>query len=789
MRCVVDHEGKWLCGTPEQVPLSLAAPVPQKPIAQPLPVVPRSTVPERPVNQPENIQVKPQTATPAATVQPSTVSEGSTRQPVATPAINKTQKRASAESSCPISTRKKLTPIALENRENAALSIDAEDMEIHGKNVFIYNGKVTMERADQQLLADQATYNHDLGTFEADGNIRYRETGTAMTGEHLQINTNTDTGTLDSATYHIEETGARGQADQIEMVSRYVNRYHNSSYTTCPDEDSSWELQAEQVELDELEGWGSAKNAVVSFKGVPILYTPSYTFPLDERRKSGMLFPSWGYNSTGGADVSAPYYMNLAPNRDATITPRIIGKRGIGLSGNFRYLNRDNQGVVGASFLPSDDLYTDDRYQFSLDHQGTLQTTGLSNQLRYEIDYTTLSDQDYLTHFGNTLGLSSSDTLEQSATIHYNQKRWQVSALLSDYYIVDKNLAASDEPYRKLPQIDGSWSNESGNNRLNYSVEGQFVHFDHSSNSNAERYWIKPSASYNLTLLNDAAYIKPSLSIAQSHYSLDSGGSSSLSVPQYTLESGLFLERDTNNYLHTLEPKVRFSYIPDGKNSGHSFEDNSDDNSQFYGKDSAPHTKLITLSVDSDLLSNSDGSKVLSASLERSRDFRSARTQDWTDLIGKISAESGAHNAALELHLDKPQSSYTTWSNTLHTDYQYNNGAGQLVNIGYIHERGSKQQIDLSGAWEINSRWNLLARYNQELISTNNHQLEDMIGLNYESCCWSASFTRRHYLTGTNQYDTTWLLVLELKGLGKLGKSGDLNQLLGQSIEGYNSSM
>ena len=790
MRCVVDHEGKWLCGTPEQVPLSLAAPTPEKPVAA-TPVVHEPTVTQSAQPARSTATTPSQAVKPAKSVQKKPVVKA---QPITkTTALKPSPSRSvTGNNSCPVAADGKRAPIALTDRSNAALSIDANDMEIHGKNIFIYKGKVTMERADQSLLADNATYNHELGTFEAAGNLRYKESGTELQGDRLTLNTNTDSGTLDNASYRLIETGANGDAAQIEMVSRYVNRYHNSTYTTCPSNDKSWELQAEQVELDELEGWGSAKNAVVSFKGVPILYTPSYTFPLDERRKSGLLFPSWGYSKVSGGDISAPYYLNLAPNQDATVTPRIIGKRGISLSGNFRYLNADNHGEINASYLPSDDLYNDDRYQFKLNHQGTLQTAELTNPLSYQIDYATLSDKDYLSDLGNSLNLSSSDTLEQTATIRYSQDRWKLSALLSDHYTVDKNLAASSEPYRKLPQIDGSWSSTSGNNQLNYSVEGQFVHFDHSTKASAERYWVKPSASYNLTLLNDAAYIKPSLSIAQSHYSVDDSGSSSLSVPHYILESGLFLERDTSHYLHTLDPKIRFSYIPDGKSSGHSFENNSDDNSQFYGKDSAPHTKLVTLSVGSDLLSNGDGSKVLSTSLERSRDFRSDRTQDWTDLVGKISAESGAHNATIKLHLDKPQSDYTAWSNTLHADYQYNNDNGQLMNFGYIHERGSKKQLDLSGAWEINSRWNLFARYNQELISSNKHRLEDLIGVSYDSCCWSASFTRHKHFTGTdsngaNEFDTTWFLVLELKGMGKLGKSGNLNQLLESSIKGYNS--
>ena len=679
----------------------------------------------------------------------------------------------------------RIGPPPVTDRANQVTTISADEMEVRDRNQFLYQGSVELQRADQSLTTDQARYNHETGLFEAEGSLRYQEHGTEISGDRGRFNSKTDRGTIENASYRMSESSANGEASVVEKDGAYVSRYHQATYSTCDPEARSWQLEASEIELDELEGWGSAKDAVVRFKGVPILYTPTYTFPLDERRKSGFLFPSWGYDDIGGGDFSIPYYWNIAPNQDATLTPHIVSKRGAGISGNFRYLNSNSSGQVDGSILPSDDIYGDDRYQLKVDHQGTLQMEQLANTADYSINYATLSDTQYLSDFGNNLGLASTPTLEQNAKISYSQDRWKLSALLSDHY----NISATTEPYRRLPQIDGAWSSEGGNDQLVYGVEGQYVRFDHDTSSDADRYWVKPNASYHHTLLGGAAYIKPGISISQSHYSLESGGDSSMTVPHYTLESGLFLERDTENYLHTLEPSIKLSHIPEGKSSGHSFETNSDDSSEFYGKDSAPHTKLITLAVNSDLLRNSDGSKLLSTSLERSRDLRNSRTQNWQDLIGKVTLESGSHSTGLKIHLDKPQSSYSSWSNTLHADYQFDNDTGQLMNLGYIHERGSKKQVDLSAAWRLTPHWSMIGRYNHELISTDNHRLEDLIGVKYESCCWSARFTRRNYFTGTssgtNQYDTTWFLSLELKGLGDLGKSSSLDQLLTQSIKGY----
>ncbi len=705
----------------------------------------------------------------------------------------------------------RIGPPPVTDRANQVTTISADEMEVRDRNQFLYQGSVELQRADQSLTTDQARYNHETGLFEAEGSLRYQEHGTEISGDRGRFNSKTDRGTIENASYRMSESSANGEASVVEKDGAYVSRYHQATYSTCDPEARSWQLEASEIELDELEGWGSAKDAVVRFKGVPILYTPTYTFPLDERRKSGFLFPSWGYDDIGGGDFSIPYYWNIAPNRDATITPRSIGRRGLMVSGNLRYLSGSDEGEIDASILPSDDLYGDDRYQLKVDHQGTLQTEQLANPLNYQVNFSTLSDKEYLGHFGNSLSLASTDTLEQTATIDYSEDNLKVSALLSGHYTVSNTLLEDQKPYRKLPQIDGSWSSGSDNNQLNYSVEGQFVHFEHSAATkpNAERYWFKPSAHYNYTALNDAAYIKPSLSVSQSYYELDTGSSSSMTVPHYTVETGLFLEREATNtfallgggqgYLQTLEPQLKFSYIPDGKNSGHEFDITTESNenkyqlNEFYGRDNAPYTKQITWTVNNSWIRSADNRKIITASLEQTRDLKSTRSRNWSNLVAKMGTDFGPHDTRLELNWDP----YDNWNDTIIAGYQFNNDNGRIINLDYNFKQNDsgqdeKKQLDLSTLWKINNQWNLFARYNQELNDSNNldYRLEDLIGVSYDSCCWSANFTRRKYLSGdirnNEPYDTTWFLVLELKGLGKLGKkSGSLEEQLEHSIKGY----
>ncbi len=788
--CITGDSGEWLCSSPNNTPLTKTGAVADKKTS-------RDVSTANNIGDTTRQAIEIETAA-SLNAQPShkkilqsLIETEPEINPVSKIAIHCSIKEASTNTSAPFP-----------NRKNQITTIDADEMEIHERNLFHYSGNVVMSHADQLLKADNATYNQKSAVFEAEGNVLYSETGMEITGERIRFDSDSDSGVIHNANYKIDRSHASGEAERAEKAGSYLNRYTNASYSTCDPDNRSWEMRAEEIEMDDLDGWGSAKNAVVRFKGVPILYSPNHTFPTDERRKSGFLFPSWGYTNKGGADLSAPYYWNIAPNRDAILTPRAITKRGAHLSGDFRYLNPNNSGEMSASLLPDDDVRGNNRYQLKIAHTGSYQES-LDQPLRYEINYASLSDTDYLTDFGNNLGLASTNTLEQTAKVSYNATRWNLSALLSDHYNVDKNLATADEPYRKLPQIDAQWSSQKGDNQLNYEIEGQFAHFDHPDPSklSAERYWTKPAIDYNYTFLNESAFIKPALSVSYGRYELEDGSSSNMTVPHYTLETGLFFERDGDNYtgllgndyLQTLEPKLKFSYIPDGKSSGQNFDspitvgNTTLDLSEFYGKDSAPYTKQITWSVDSDYILNSDNKTMVATSLEQTRDFKNTRTRDWSNLVANISTDFGSHHTRLEMDWDP----YDNWNDTLRADYQFDNLQQQVFNLGYIYERDTKKQLDLSAAWKLNPQWSLVGRYNHELLSSNSHRLENLLGLKYDTCCWAIRFMRRNYFTGAgssvNQYDTTWLVALELKGLGNIGKSEPLDTLLTDSIRGYRS--
>lgn len=745
---------------------------------------------------------------------------------------------------CPIEKDGKRGPAPIASRDNEVTTIDADEMEVHKRNLFHYRGNVVMQRADQQLKSDQATYNHESGIFEAEGNLLYRESGSEMAGDRGLFNANTDSGVIHNARYRIEESHASGEAERAEKLGNYVSRYTSATYTTCDPNNRSWEMEADEVELDDIEGWGTATHAVVRFQNVPILYTPGFTFPMDERRKSGFLFPDWGYEDVGGGLLSVPYYWNIAPNRDATITPRLIAKRGLLLDGNYRYIDSDFGGELDAGFLPGDDLYKDDRWQLKVAHNGKYGKAGDESEepWSYEINYASLSDRNYFDDLGNTLGLSSSDTLEQTAKLSYTQERWSTSALFSDHYTVGKrgkctisgtentsytsertctansgtwsveDITGDNEPYRKLPQIDASWSNESNDNQLNYSLAGQFTHFDHDTKITGERLSLTPALNYKSTFLNDSAWLAPSVSVVHSRYDLNSSVNKSpqRTIPTYKLEGGVYFERDVRydlfggGYLQELTPTLTYTYIPDGRDSDLTSELSDFDSttisaeesellkSTFVGSDKATHTKQLNIKLATTFTEEESSEKVLTASIEQALNFISSE-KSASNLVGKLGADLGNHHTDLELSWDP----YDNQDDTVSANYQYRPDNDHIFNIGHSYSRDSKEQYDLSAAWRIGSfqdgSWNLLGRYNYELMDPNSHTLEELAGIVYDTCCWALRFTRNRYFDGTetfngaerNKFDTKWFLTLELKGLGNLGKRQRLDTLLAESIKGY----
>ena len=279
----------------------------------------------------------------------------------------------------------------------------------------VFSGNVQLVRGNLLMQADELTLDRDTGVVDAKGNVLLRHPDIRIAGGAASYQLETGQGQVDQASYRIVPMRARGDADHAELLGDGQSRYRNISYTTCQPGETDWLLTAEALELDQTEGLGTASHATLRFLGVPVLYAPTFTFPIDDRRRSGLLVPSAGYSDNRGLDISVPYYLNLAENYDLTLTPRVMSKRGVMLGGEFRFLTETTQGELAAEYLPNDSEYDgDSNDRGAASFRGS---TWFSQRNTGQVRLNYVTDSDYLTDLGDSLAATSATHLERAGEL------------------------------------------------------------------------------------------------------------------------------------------------------------------------------------------------------------------------------------------------------------------------------------------------------------------------------------------------------------------------------------
>ena len=315
-------------------------------------------------------------------------------------------------------------------RETSPTRASAEHVDSSDKSVYHLTGNVKLQRADQQLQADSIYYSDKSTDYDARGNVRYQEAGQLLAGSHMRGNTAASKGTADDVRYQMLEARGNGVARQGEMLDAMHSRYSAATYSTCDVGHHVWEFRARTITINKDTGVGVARNATMRVGKVPFLYLPYFSFPIDHRRKSGFLYPTLGNNSHSGFEISAPYYLNLAPNYDATLDPRYYSDRGAMLAGEFRYLLSGSRGQLNFEYLPHDhgendglaDTKGKDRYLVNFSD-----STQLWKGWNFATSYNHASDSSYLYDFGNGLSHTPVYSLGSYAAVVGRGKWWSAS--------------------------------------------------------------------------------------------------------------------------------------------------------------------------------------------------------------------------------------------------------------------------------------------------------------------------------------------------------------------------
>jgi LPS-assembly protein len=681
----------------------------------------------------------------------------------------------------------------------------ADEALVDRAGMSVFRGDAELSRDGRSLTADELRYQEARGYAEAEGNVVFDDGDLRMESHRGHLYLDSQEGAFSSTLYQYRPMHARGEAGEVLRLGPEQVRLTAASYTTCDPGNEDWILRARRVDLDQGSGRGSARGVSLRFKGVPLFYTPYISFPIDDRRKSGFLYPSIGSSDTSGVDLAVPYYWNIAPHRDATITPRVLGNRGLMMGGEFRYLNRRSHGEVNLEYLDDRD-FGEERGALAYRHRGQP-----FERTRVDLMVNTVSDKDYLSDLGDSLAVTSTTHLENRADLRYLGQGWDLLTRVQGYQTVDPAIPAESRPYQRLPQVLFRSAPTTLTGGLEGELRAEWVAFERRDTVTGHRLDLLPTV--RLPLRRAYGFLVPELKYRYTGYQLSDTEPSQndnpdRSVPVVSLDGGLFFDRHlADGRLQTLEPRLYYLYVPhrnqddlpvfDTGRMDFSFDQLFRD-TRFTGADRVGDANQLTAALTSRLLDAQTGEERFRASAGQILYFDDRRvtlvpgadpdTRSSSSLVAEVAlrmARDWYTRGAVQWDPHREQTELAT------AQLQYRGAGRRIANLGYrlredpLRPDRELEQVDISAAWPLSARWDVVGRYNYSL--RDRRDLEILAGLEYESCCWRARIVARRYLTGSEdrEYNNAIYFQLILKGLAGIGTR--LEDLLGDSIRGFES--
>lgn len=653
----------------------------------------------------------------------------------------------------------------------AALDLDAGT---------VFSEPLQIRRGSAILSAPAARYDKATGTFTMSGGLEYRDTGVSVSGKAAEFDVNQSRLTFEGAEFEIYSVPARGSAGQVKVERMQTLDLDDVTYTTCSRGKEDWLLRAEEIEIDRESGTGTARHARLEFKGVPILYTPWFTYPVTDQRKSGFLLPSIGSAENRGLELTTPYYFNIAPNYDATLTPRYMSERGLELISQFRYLGSRTGGQLDAEYLEDDEKTSESRYLVGATNQ-----TMLGYGWRATAEARAVSDTSYFEDLYSGVAATSQTNLERVLALEYFDEIWAVLTRFQDFQNLDSSLAPTEKAYRRVPQIAASAHVPDGVLGLDWGLISDLSVFDRNTGVTGTRLHLSPTVS--LPLRYKGFWIEPAVAGEYTGYSLHNAVAGederpSRSTPIISTDVGTVLERIVpggSGWLQTLEPHAQYVYIPYRDQDDLPVFDTIEPDfnlvqlfrkNQFLGYDRLGNTSELNVGVTSRLIDGADGTQFLTATVGQSRFFRA---QDVT-LPGGQPIDNNASDWLAELAMnfwgnwkmdlgwqwDTDQSE----SRRAEASLRYRRDGEHAANLSYRYQRDELEEAGVSVVWPLADRWSAVGRYAYSILD--DQMLETYVGLEYQNCCWGLRLIYRDYLASRDgESENSIGLQLLLKGL------------------------
>jgi LPS-assembly protein len=663
------------------------------------------------------------------------------------------------------------------------LRIRADEVSASQAGVSEFSGSVELERGAQRLDADHLAYDRESDRADASGTVHFWDlSGDSFITSDLHLTLGTRVGYTGPGSYALGINHARGEAQRIDFEGPDLTRMSRVSYTNCPAGQDDWFLNVADLKLDHVDDVGTGYNAWLSFKGVPIFYFPYISFPLSSARKSGFLAPNAGWSAKSGFLLATPYYLNLAPNYDDTLTPRWLSRRGLQLQDQFRYLTASSEGTLQVEVLPDDRRYGETRSAGTFQNHSTLSPFWTAT-----LDVRGVSDQQYLEDFGDHLNVTSQTHLPQIGELNYRGPAWLFTARAAAYQTVDPAIPSADRPYARLPQLLLQRNAPLLPNHLNYELDSELVRFQRADSLNGERFDLNPGVSF--PLVASYGYFTPRIGARYIGYGLDgdAGNPPATARGVLSLDSGLTFERDIDwlgvNSTQTLEPRLFYLYVPyrnqdalpnfDTSIPDFSFSNLFRDN-RFIGGDRIGDANQLTAALTTRFFDGDSGAERLRASVGRIQYFADRRVNipaaTVTDRHSDWAAEAVARLQGYWYASSAVQwNPETTEKSNVYI--QYNPDAHRIVNIGQRHLHDQVDQTDISAEWPVRGRWTFRGR---SLYSERDRRnVETYAGFQYNACCWAARVLLDRRYSDPGGQGTSVLFELELNGLGKFGAVPD----------------
>lgn len=679
--------------------------------------------------------------------------------------------------------------------------ITARSVEAKEGQVLEATGDAELRKSDQLIRADHLLFLQDSNELFADGSVRVEQKGGAMEGPSLKMNLDENTGEMVQPSFSLSDSKARGRAEMMHIEGKQQYSFEQASYTSCPAGEDDWLLKMSELDLDRNTQIGTAYNARIEFMGVPILYTPWMNFPLNDQRRSGFLGPVLGSTNTGGREITVPYYWNIAPNYDATLSPRFIQQRGTLFDNEFRYMGNSYTGKVDYGVLQNDKQANMDR-----SHSSLLHTQYFGGGLTGSLNLNEASDDAYFRDLSTIPSIAIQKNLLREGALSYAGGWWTASARAQSYQTLQDPDAPVILPYRRLPQVNlGAQRVIAGSIA---TLNAEYVNFNHPTLVNGSRVVLYPSVAY--PLVNDPAYyVTPKLGVHSTQYSLGDNNPGTESkfdrtLPTFSLDSGMTLERDITanelEYVQTLEPRIYYVNIPysdqsmlpifDSAPAAFSFMQMFTEN-RFLGSDRIGDADQVTAALTSRLLESENGSERLRIAIGERFSRQTPRvfldvptaTTNQSDVLLSV---GGRVTNALSLDSLAQYNPSESRTEMFYATARYKPESGKVFNLGYRYTFNPDptlvlKQLDLSTQWPLGGRWHAVAQTKYSL--QDGRTVEALAGLEYNKECWAVRMVAQQFVTATNQYSKTIFLQLELYELIRVGI--DPLAALKQSVPGY----